>query len=164
MRCSACGGRTDPDRSFCRRCGSAVFVEDGVFTAQQRASAASLVESETGHAPEAPALPPVPTADALTASTARAARRAASAARKARKAGPQPVAAGGGCIAGLIRWAVFLGFIYYGLNATGLLPDVMQMVREAVNGEVVDTRPIVNKFRAIVDLPPLDDSPAPTAP
>ena len=25
MRCSACGARSDPDRSFCQRCGSAVF-------------------------------------------------------------------------------------------------------------------------------------------
>lgn len=169
MRCNSCGARTDADRSFCRRCGSAVFVEENAYAAQRLTLASTLVDAAAVQAPSGqatpvqapPALPGVP----LAADTAvRATRRALATARRARAASPPTVAASSGCLAALIRWAVFLGFIYYMLNATGLLPDVLRMAGQAVNGEVVDTRPIVNKVRAIVDLPPLEDAPAETEP
>lgn len=165
MRCNSCGGRTDADQSFCRRCGSAVFVEESAYAAQRRTLATTLVEAAGVQAPSGqptpvqapPTLPGVP----LSADTAaRATRRALATARRARNAAPQTVAARSGCLGAVIRWAVFLGFIYYVLNATGLWPDVVRMVGEAANGEVVDTRPVVNKFRAIIDLPPLEDAPA----
>lgn len=138
-----------------------MFVEDADYTAQLRSSAATHVDAATVQAPSAPdapvSAPPLPAADTAV----RAARKAASAARRARKTAAQPAvaASGGGCIAALIRWAVFLGFIYYVVNAVGLWPDIVRMATEAANGEAVDTRPVVNRFRAIVDLPPLEDPP-----
>lgn len=162
MRCSACGGRTDADRSFCRRCGSAVFVEDSTYTSQTLSALKSLTESATqGAAPTLPSSVQESAADTAT----RMARSAATTARRARarQATPQAVKAGAGCIVAYLRLAIFLGAIYYALSAMGLWSDVMRMAQQAVSGEVVDTRPIVNKFRAIVDLPPLEDS-APAEP
>lgn len=159
MRCSACGGRTDADRSFCRRCGSAVFVEDSTYTAQTLSALKSLAESATqGSAPALPSSVQESAADAATrmaGSAATAARRA-----RARQAMPQAAKAGAGCIVAYLRLAIFLGAIYYALSAMGLWSDVTRMAQEALRGETVDTRPVVNKFRAIVDLPPLDDRPA----
>lgn len=151
MRCNSCGARSDPTRSFCRRCGSAVFVDDGIYASLRAAAAAATASiSAPDHTvkPDAVSGPsnPVP----------RVAQAARQAARRVRTQPPQVAAAGAGCLGSLIRTALFLGFVYFILNSLGVWPVIRQTASAVANGEQVDLLPVVNQLRALVDLPPLD--------
>ena len=152
MKCNSCGARSDPTRSFCRRCGSAVFVEENVYASMRAAAAAAISSiSPPDHAvqPDAVSGPsnPVP----------RVARAAKQAARRVRTQQPQAAAvAGAGCLGSLVRTAVFLGFAYFMLNGLGVWPAVRQAATAVANGEQVDVTGLVNQFRAFIDLPPLE--------
>lgn len=153
MKCNSCGARSDPTRSFCRRCGSAVFVEENVYASMRAAAAAAISSiSPPDHAvqPDAVSGPsnPVP----------RVARAAKQAARRVRTQQPQAAAvAGAGCLGSLVRTAVFLGFAYFMLNGLGVWPAVRQAATAVANGEQVDVSGFVNQLRALIDLPPLDN-------
>ena len=136
MRCSACGARCDPDRSFCQRCGSAVFLDDASFLA-------SRIRTDV------PATAPVqtPTLPRVTRTARQAARRTIQATTAA--------SPGAGCAASLVRWAVFLGIAYYALAALGRLPEVRDAWTRLERGEQVDLTPAVNAVRALVNLPPI---------
>lgn len=152
MRCSACGARCDPNRSFCRRCGSAVFVDDADFAQMRRRTLEAAQE----------AVDTVRSAarDPRVESVRRAIQR-----RPARQAtqravpAPAGAAAGAGCLAGLVRWAFFVGLIYFALVSLQVWPAVREMVDAAVRGEQVDVLPAVNRVRALFDLAPIERAP-----
>ena len=156
MRCSACGARCDPDRSFCQRCGSAVFLDE-----------ASFLGSRILTSPVASAPVQTPTAPRVTRVARQAARRTIQTAGVG-SAGVGSV--GAGCAGSLVRWAVFLGIAYYVLGTIGRLPEVRDTWRALERGEQVDLTPAANAIRALVHLPPISrtdstpESPAPRTP
>ena len=138
LRCSACGARCDPDRSFCQRCGSAVFLDE-----------ASFLNSRI--LPNVPAAGPVqaPSVPGVTRAARQAARRTIQATASTTGAG----AVGAGCAGSLVRWAVFLAIAYWALGTIGRLPEVRDAWRALERGEQVDLTPAVNAVRSLVHLP-----------
>jgi TonB family protein len=137
MRCSSCGSRTDPDRSFCRRCGSAVFMDDDTYVATRR-----LFVQDDG--------------DALAAlrsdrpSERRGIRRALPAAP------PRPAAvaaSGAGCLAAFIRWGIFAGIVYFVFSTVAQVPEVRQAFDTFLRGDAVDLRPAADAVRRRIGLP-----------
>jgi TonB family protein len=66
-----------------------------------------------------------------------------------------------GCLGALIRWAIFGGVVFYILNIVGAMPQVRRVASALLRGEQVDTAPIVDAFRAFIDLPPTGSSEGP---
>ena len=111
MVCSACGRTTDPNRSFCQACGSAVFVEGP--RVQQRVAA-----------PPAPRVRrPKPI------STERSTRPIAS-------AGSAAV----GCLGSLVRLAIFVGIVWYVGRWLLAIPEVRTLVDAFGAGALTDAQ------------------------
>jgi TonB family protein len=142
MRCSACGARVDPERSFCQRCGSATFLDDRSFLA----SRVSVAHPEQAAPVQAP---PV-----LQRSTRRAASRAP-------QIPPVRAVAGSGCLAALIRWTIVFAVAYYAYNSLAALPEVRQVAAALLRGEQVDVTPAVDAVRRLLHLPITDTSDVP---
>jgi TonB family protein len=165
MRCSACGARSDPDRSFCQRCGSAVFLDDASFLrsrvlsyerASQPVQAPALGGSEHVQAPTTGA------SEHVQAPATRMTQAARQAARRTVRTATTP-AVGAGCVGSLVRWAIFFAIASYAYNIIGSLPEVREAVRALGRGEQVDLTPAANAIRSLVGLPPSEPSSQPAA-
>ena len=137
LRCSSCGARCEPTRSFCRRCGSAVFVDDASYARLRQIP--TLDRDSADPTRLADAAKPVP----------QAVRRAVRRTRAQQPAVPAAAAAGAGCVGSLVRWAVFVGIAYYALNAFGLWPDVRSGIGALVSGDRSGLAPIVERLRTL---------------
>ena len=152
MRCSACGARCDPNRSFCQRCGSAVFLDDASFLRSRIHP--DLLGSQ-------PVQAPGPDAH-VQAPERRVTQAARQAARRAMGNATTP-AVGAGCIGSLVRWAIFFAIVSYAYNAIGSLPEVREALRSLGRGEQVDLTPAANALRSLVGLPPAEPAEKPAA-
>ena len=160
LRCSSCGARCEPTRSFCKRCGSAVFVDEAVYSRLRQMPDLEHGGSQVGT---------VSTSDqTATAPGPRAVRRAAT--RMAPRQVPAVAAAGAGCVGSLVRWAVFVGIAYYALNAFGLWPGLKQAADGLLRGDQSGVNAFVEQLRggtfSTPDTGTAADSPAasPTSP
>ncbi len=158
LRCSSCGARCEPTRSFCKRCGSAVFVDDTVYTRLSQMPDLEHSGSQGASASvSGPSTLPVPQ------SAHRPARR------DAVQRAPAAVVANAGCIGSLVRWAVFVGIAYYALNAFGLWPDVRSAATGLLGGDRTELTALVGRLRGVAGsstgtAPDADQPPASGAP
>ena len=157
MRCSACGARCDPNRSFCQRCGSAVFLDDASFLNSR--IHAYLPASQPVQAPG-----PDATVQAPERRVTQAARQAA---RRTVRAATTP-AVGAGCVGSLVRWAIFFAIASYAYTAIGRLPEVRQALRSVARGDHVDSSGLANALRSLLGLeivePPAKPASTPSSP
>ncbi len=135
MRCRACKTRCDPNHSFCRRCGSAVFVDEATSAADTLRAVSAQTLSPDGPAasrvnfpqpaprrrqarPERTSVPRVPRATA--------------------EAAPSVVAA----IGSLIRMALFFGLLYAVISLWSV-QEVRDLVVSLVRGERPELQPLL---------------------
>lgn len=151
LRCSACGARCEPTRSFCGRCGSAVFVDEVAYARLRRMPNLERSGSESG-------------AQSTLSARAQQLRRAGR--RTGTSDAMQParvVAQGAGCLGSLVRWVVFVGIAYYALTMLGLWPGVRQAADSLMNGRPLELAPVIERLRGLAGLPessPAGDVPA----
>ncbi len=138
LRCSSCGARCEPTRSFCKRCGSAVFVDDAVY---RRLS--QMPDLEHSGSQGVSASVSGPTTVAVPQAVRRPARRGAV------QQAPAAVVANAGCIGSLVRWAVFVGIAYYALNVFGLWPDVRNAANGLLSGDRTELSALVDRLRGL---------------
>jgi len=110
MVCSGCGRRVDPNRSFCQKCGSSVFV-DGPRIDQ-------LVAAPPPARRREPRLP------SFDQSRPRIATRSA------------PL----GCLTSLVRLAIFVGIVWYVSKWLLAIPEVRALVDALVSGALTDAQ------------------------
>lgn len=141
LRCSSCGARCEPTRSFCKRCGSAVFVDDSVYSRLSQISdlehGGSQVGAAVGAASGGPGALPTP----------QVVRRAVR--RGTMQPAPAAVVANAGCLGSLVRWAVFVGIAYYALNAFGLWPDLRNAAGALMRGDQTELTGLVDRLRGV---------------
>ena len=124
MVCSACGRKADPNRSFCRACGSSVFTDDVEFRRRpaERPVEQSVDDLAPRHRPARPArstsVQPPPRATASTAS------------------GPAKAAAG--CLAAIVRLAIFVAIIWYAGKWLIGIPEVRTLLNAFMSGAFSD--------------------------
>src|SRR4051794_16945363 len=166
MRCSGCGARCDPDRSFCQRCGSAVFLDDASFLRSRVLSdgpASQPVQAPAIGASEHAQAPSTGISERVQAPANRARQAVRQAARRTVRTAATP-AVGAGCVGSLVRWVIFFAIVSYAYTTIGSLPDVREAVRSMARGEEVDLTPATNAIRALVNLPPIAERAAAPAP
>lgn len=161
LRCSSCGARCEPTRSFCKRCGSAVFVDEVAYSRLRQMPDLEHGGSQVGAAGASsgsgPVAVPVP----------KALRRAAR--RGAVQQAPAAAAAGAGCVGSLVRWAVFAGIAYYALNAFGLWPGLRGAAEALLRGDQSAASAFIDQLRGVDgstadSAPDADEPSAPGAP
>lgn len=139
LRCSSCGARCEPTRSFCKRCGSAVFVDEAAYSRLRQMPdlehGGSQVGASGASSGSGPVAVPIPQA------VRRAARRGTA------KQAPPAVAAGAGCLGSLIRWVVFVGIAYYALNAFGLWPGLKGAADALLRGDQSGITAFIDQLR-----------------
>ena len=141
LRCSSCGARCEPTRSFCKRCGSAVFVDEAAYSRLRQMPdlehGGSQVGAAVGAASGGPGALPLP----------QAVRRAVR--RGTMQQAPAAVVANAGCLGSLVRWAVFVGIAYYALNAFGLWPDLRNAAGALMRGDQTELTGLVDRLRGV---------------
>ncbi len=137
LRCSSCGARCEPTRSFCKRCGSAVFVDEAAYSRLRQMPDLEHGGSQVGAAVAAasggPGALPIP----------QAVRRAA---RRGTVQQVPAAAANAGCLGSLVRWVVFVGIAYYALNAFGLWPEVRNAANALLGGDRAELTSLVDRL------------------
>ena len=161
LRCSSCGARCEPTRSFCKRCGSAVFVDETAYSRLRQMPDLEHGGSQVGASGASSGSGPV------TVPIPQAVRRAAR--RGAVKQVPAAAAAGAGCLGSLIRWVVFVGVAYYALNALGLWPGLKGAADALLRGDQSGVTAFIDQLRgatgaATETAPDADPSPASGSP
>ena len=142
LRCSSCGARCEPTRSFCKRCGSAVFVDDAVYSRLRQMPDLEHGGSQVGAAGAASGSGPV------TLPVPQTIRRAAARRGRVQQA-PAAAAANAGCLGSLIRWAVFVGIAYYALNAFGLWPGLRSAADGLLRGDQTELNGFIDRLRGL---------------
>ena len=123
MVCSACGRKVDPERSFCRHCGSMVFIDESERRWRDTHDARQ---------------PPAPVDQNVTvAATPVRLRRPAPLQRPARTV-PAPPSLSLGCIGGLVRLLVFAAVVWYGGRWLLSIPEVKSLANAAMSGSFSD--------------------------
>lgn len=144
MRCRACKARCDPNHSFCRRCGCAVFVDEATSVADTlRAANAQGLGSDSPVSPGASLPRPAPSRRRARPERTSAARVP----RTAAEAVPSVVEA----IGSLIRIALFFGLLYAVVSLWSV-QEVRDVVVSLVRGERPDLQPLLNQLAAWLDL------------
>ena len=123
MVCSACGRKVDPERSFCRHCGSMVFIDEG----ERR-------WRETRESTQPPA--PVDQSVSVQATPVRM-RRPAPVQRPVRPV-PSTPPLSLGCIGGLMRLLLFVAVVWYGGRWLLSIPEVKTLANAVLTGSVSD--------------------------
>lgn len=146
LRCSSCGARCAPTRSFCKRCGSAVFVDEAAYSRLRQMpdlehGGAQVGAAGTASGAESGSVP-------TPLRTPQGARRTPARRGRVQQA-PAAGAAGTGCLGSLIRWAVFVGLAYYALNAFGLWPDVRSAANALLGGDSSELTRAIDRLRGI---------------
>lgn len=170
MICLACKRRVDGNRSFCRNCGSSVFIEKNEaasFLARYADPVDVTPPAGRTPAPPPPSSPSRPASRSLPSpsgiATAKRARQQ-QAARDVKAA----AASGAGCIAGLVRLAIFAAIIYYGGSALLRIPEVAN-VKDAIQRGDTDAldsalQALRDRFRSGFSDRPASDREAPGQP
>lgn len=118
MICVACGKTCDPTRSFCRNCGSSVFVHQGAHQPAWSAASASVSQAS----PSAPTVnQPSRRADTVEARPRPGPTRPGSP-RAARQPAPAPAAVG--AVASLVRLIIAGGVVWYVGSALLGVPEI----------------------------------------
>jgi hypothetical protein len=145
----SCGRRTDPDRSFCTRCGSAVFLDASDPSARRMLSSTTIDTTDDGVEPTAPG--PVGRQRRLGARPAQERLRAP---RQAREAAS--VAGFASAVGSLIKFGIFLYLAYWGYTYITRTPEIRAVI-EQVQREG-DIKPALDylreRFETLVVGPP----------
>jgi hypothetical protein len=126
--CSSCRRKVDPDRSFCRNCGSASFADesDAQLRLNDLAHLLALPETPDAAARVPARMPPRRPRPGIQPAPSPAARR------------PSPAAASTGCIAGLVRLVIFVAVIWYGGGWLFGIPEVAHLRDAMLTGSFSD--------------------------
>lgn len=124
MVCSACGRRVDADRSFCRNCGSATFIEADELRPRWALPTAPAEQPIERHAE-------VPTIRTRAARATTAARRAKSSTTKS---------SASGCLFGLVRFAIYVAIVWYVGNWLYAIPEVRTLLSAFASGAFTDAQ------------------------
>jgi protein TonB len=144
----SCGRRTDPDRSFCTRCGSAVFVDDRDPALQRIRTFATIDTGDDAGAGSAPARRPQP-----PAARGRQQQQRLREQMRAREAAS--VAGLGSALWSLIKIGIFLYLAYWAYDYARTTPEIRRVI-EQVQREG-DIKPAIDylreRFEAVVEGP-----------
>ena len=123
MVCSACGRKVDPERSFCRNCGSMVFIEERERRWRETHAATQ---------------PPAPVDQTVRVQTTPV--RTPRPAPVQRPARPVPVRPplSLGCIGGLVRLLLFVAVVWYAGRWLLSIPEVKTLANAVMSGSVSD--------------------------
>jgi hypothetical protein len=126
--CSACGRKVDPDRSFCRNCGSASFADEsderiGLTGFTQVLSAPEIKDAVARLPARMPPRRPGPMIQPAPSSTTRRS---------------SPAAASAGCIAGLVRLVIFIAIVWYVGRWLFGIPEVASLRDAMLTGAFSD--------------------------
>lgn len=129
MMCVACGKTCDPTRSFCRNCGSSVFVHQGAHQPAWSAASGSVSQSP----PEASTVNQTSrVAETVRARPGQGPTRPG-AARAARQSAPAPAAVG--AIASLVRLIIAGGVVWYVGSALLGVPEIRTLKAALQQGD-----------------------------
>jgi TonB family protein len=121
--CMSCGRRTDPNRSFCTRCGSAVFLDANDPSARRMLSSTTIDTSDDAVEPTGP------TGPARQRQTSARPRQQAQRAREQMRAREAASVAGfGSALWGLIKFGIFLYLLYWGYTWVKNTPEVRGVI------------------------------------
>lgn len=172
MICVACGKTCDPTRSFCRNCGSSVFVHQGAHQPAWSATSASVSQAS----PSAPTVnQPSRQADTVKARPRPGPTRPGSP-RAARQPAPAPAAVG--AVVGLVRLIIAAGVVWFVGSALLGVPEIRTLKNALQQGDQTQIESAVQGVRSwfqsrlssvsgdpVTPEPaPGDDSRRPTAP